>query len=259
MKTPFLSIITVSLNNLVGLQKTMESVFSQDFRDFEYILIDGASTDGSLQLIKSNKERLGHWVTEPDTGIYNAMNKGITASKGEYLLFLNSGDVLINKFALSEFIQHPQFKGDIIYGDYKFDDGEKVYPDILYPAYFIKTSLPHQSTFFKKEVFNLMGMYNENYKISADRAFYISCYLNEGIKFQHIPYFLTLFDRSGISNDLKFLEKKKEEDDLIFRNLFGVNYQKYKDEITLERINNRAKRNNLSHFINRIKNWFYTL
>lgn len=148
MKQPFLSIITINYNDAVGLEQTMESVLGQQFSAFEYIVIDGGSNDGSVAVIKQRESQLAYWVSEKDTGIYNAMNKGIAVARGQFLLFLNGGDLLTSETALQDFISHPSFQGDIIYGDYKFENGEKVYPDRLYPAYFMKTSLPHQSTFF---------------------------------------------------------------------------------------------------------------
>ena len=94
---PQLSIITINYNNLAGLQKTFESVFNQTFQDFEYIVIDGGSTDGSKELIEQYHDKIDYWVSEPDSGIYNAMNKGIVRANGEYLQFLNSGDSLLGE------------------------------------------------------------------------------------------------------------------------------------------------------------------
>ncbi|MGB8703989.1 MAG: glycosyltransferase, partial [Gillisia sp.] len=91
---PLLSIITVNLNNLEGLKRTMQSVFEQTWQEFEYIVIDGGSSDGSKEYIEANSAKIDHWVSEPDKGIYNGMNKGIKVANGEYLLFLNSGDEL---------------------------------------------------------------------------------------------------------------------------------------------------------------------
>ena len=87
-----LSVITINYNNAEGLAKTMDSVFRQRFSDFEYIVIDGGSTDGSKDLIVNNQDKIAYWCSEKDSGIYNAMNKGIREASGEYLLFLNSGD-----------------------------------------------------------------------------------------------------------------------------------------------------------------------
>ena len=90
-----LSVITINLNDAEGLQKTLRSVWErQSFTDFEHIVIDGASTDGSVEVIKKYADKLAYWVSEPDKGIYSAMNKGIVRARGEYLLFINSGDWL---------------------------------------------------------------------------------------------------------------------------------------------------------------------
>lgn len=95
--TPQLSIITINRNDAQGLEKTLESIWKkQSFKDFEHIIIDGASTDNSINIIKKYASHLSYWVSEPDKGIYNAMNKGIIKAKGNYLLFLNSGDWLEN-------------------------------------------------------------------------------------------------------------------------------------------------------------------
>lgn len=253
MERPKLSIITINFNDSIGLNKTMNSVFDQTFKDFEYIIIDGGSEDGSVELIEQNQDRITHWVSEKDRGIYHAMNKGIETSQGNYLLFLNSGDTLASPTALVDFIDHPSFTGDVIYGDYKFENGNKIYPDNLYPSYFMKTSLPHQSTIFNKKVFELMGKYDEKYKIGADRAFFIKCYLSGKFIFQHINYFLTIFDLSGVSNDPEFLKRKKEEDELLLSEEYGSKYQEYRDALDFELQQNAIRRNSFRGIVKRIK------
>ena len=116
-----LSIITINYNNRDGLQKTIESVVSQSFKDFEWIVIDGGSNDGSRELIERYAESISYWVSEPDKGIYNAMNKGIKASNGDYLLFLNSGDSLCDEYVIADF-QKLSFTEDIISGNIIVDD-----------------------------------------------------------------------------------------------------------------------------------------
>jgi glycosyltransferase involved in cell wall biosynthesis len=234
MNNPFLSIITINFNNAEGLQKTMESVFSQSYDNFQFLIIDGASTDGSVAILESNNDRLDYWVSEQDSGVYNAMNKGIMASNGDYLLFLNSGDQLTGPSALSDFIHHEKFGGDIIYGDYMFENGEKVFPDQLTPVYFMRTSLPHQSTFFKKEVFDIMGSYDESYKLGGDRAFYIKSFLSNRFQFVHVNYFLTFFDMEGMSNSQEHSYQKKEEDEQMFKESYGVHYEDCKKQLALE-------------------------
>ena len=116
-----LSIITVNLNNCDGLQKTIDSVVSQTFKDFEWIVIDGGSTDGSKELIEQYADHFTYWVSEPDKGIYNAMNKGIRVAKGDYLQFLNSGDYLYDRTTLEKCLL-PQNNADVIYGNLYLTD-----------------------------------------------------------------------------------------------------------------------------------------
>ncbi|WP_373940767.1 glycosyltransferase [Polaribacter sejongensis] len=116
MKNKDITIITINYNNLLGLKKTMQSVFDQTYKDVEYVIIDGGSTDGSKEYILDNAEKLAYWVSEPDNGIYNAMNKGIAKATGEYLLFLNSGDFLCDNYVLSKFSLELK-DADIYYGN----------------------------------------------------------------------------------------------------------------------------------------------
>lgn len=249
-----LSIITINYNNDKGLQATIQSVISQTFHDFEYLIIDGGSTDESVVYIESQTNKIDFWVSEPDNGIYSAMNKGIAKSNGEYLLFLNSGDILNGANALKNFIEHQNFHGDIIYGDYKFEIGGKVYPDNLSPLFFVRTSLPHQSTFFKREVFDIMGFYEERYKIVADRAFYIKCFLSNQFVFKHINYPLTVFDLSGVSNDPLHKEKQFLENEGMFQEYYGLYYEDYKRMLRLQSELNQVKRETISGIFKRIQN-----
>ncbi len=253
MNNQLLSIITVNYNNHLGLQKTIDSVISQQWKNFEYLIIDGASTDDSLTIIKENEHHIHYWVSEPDTGVFNAMNKGFQQAKGECLLFLNSGDVLNGENALLDFINHPNFKGDIIYGDYQFENGGKIYPDELTPLFFIKSSLPHQSTFFKRSVFEVMGLYNESYKIAADRAFYIKCFLSDKFIFTHIKYPLTIYDLKGLSNAKEFNSLKKVEDEAILKKYYGVYYQDYQKFLQLERELSLVKMSTFKGILKRLK------
>jgi glycosyltransferase involved in cell wall biosynthesis len=253
----FLSIVTINYNNCIGLEKTIHSVISQKYRDFEFLVIDGDSNDGSKAIIAKNMDGINYSISESDSGIYNAMNKGIKASKGQYLLFLNSGDVLNGATALQDFIFHPDFVGDIIYGDYKFENGEKVYPEYLTPLFFMRTSLPHQSTFFKKEVFENMGLYDEKYKIVSDRAFYIKCFLSNQFVFKHINYSLSVFDLSGLSNNPNDKQKKIKEDNQIFLEYYGIYYEDYRMLISLQKELKQAMRETplgiLKRCINKVK------
>lgn len=253
MKNPLLSIITINFNNAEGLKRTIQSVASQSFKNFEYLVIDGYSKDNSIEVIKEYQNNIDYWVSEKDSGIYNAMNKGIKVSNGEYLLFLNSGDELNGVSALDDFINHANFEGDIIYGDYQYEEGGKLFPDQLTPLFFVRTSLPHQSTLFKRSVFDKMGLYDERYKIVSDRDFYIKCFLSNQFVFKHISYPLAVHDLSGISNDPLYKEKQALENDRMFLENYGIYYEDYKKMNLLISQLNQAKRETVSGIIKRIK------
>lgn len=249
-----ISIITINYNNIDGLKKTMASVLNQTYGNIDYIVVDGGSTDGSKAHIESYQINVANWVSEPDKGIYHAMNKGITYSTGAYVLFLNSGDVLCNPNVLNEFVNHSKFHGDIVYGDYVFNHGEKQYPDHLTPLFFMKTSLPHQSTLFKKSVFEKMGGYDETYKFCADRDFYLKCYLSGQFIFTRVPIALTLFDLSGVSNNIEYIATKQQEDERLFKENFGVFYEDYKQNILQQKELNKLKRETIEGVLKRVKN-----
>lgn len=254
MSQKTLSIITINYNNLSGLERTLKSVVSQDFKEIEYVVIDGASSDGSVLFLEEHKSQIDILVSEKDNGIYNAMNKGIALAKGDYLLFLNSGDVFTSTNAVSDFMAHSLFKGDIIYGDYKFEEGSKEYPDELPYNYFMGTSLPHQSTIYKREVFENIGNYDEQYRLGADRAHYIKCFLSGVVKFQHIPYALSLFDVSGLSNDPAHKELKKKEDEHMLRTFYGDAFDLFLEEQRQKRRVKEKERNSLKGIAKRIYN-----
>lgn len=248
----FLSIITINYNNAIGLKNTIQSVIEQTFSEIEYIIVDGSSTDGSVEIINHYENIISKCVSEKDNGIYNAMNKGITMATGDYLLFLNSGDVFTSKNTVKDFTKNVNFKGDIIYGDYQFNNGEKVYPDVISPYYFIKSSLPHQSTFFHRSVFEKMGGFDETYMICADRAFYLKCYVSNLFTWQHIKYPVTLFDLEGLSNNPNQLKKKQEEDERLWKEYLGVHYADYKKMFAQEQEINKLKKETINGIINRI-------
>ena len=216
-QNPLLSIITINLNNLEGLKKTIESVLAQTWQDFEYIVIDGGSNDGSKELIKSRKEQLKYWISEPDSGIYNAMNKGIIKSSGKYLLFLNSGDHLKDDDILEK-IKDRIENQDLIYFDLEmYDDNKRIlrkYPDHLTFSFFLKDSLPHPATFIKRELLLQEGLYDESYKIISDWKFFIDAVCKNNCSYTYVNECLTEFNLYGISSTEKmrmemYRERKK--------------------------------------------------
>jgi len=251
---PLLSVITINYNDKIGLEKTIKSVVDQTYSSFEFIVIDGDSSDGSVALLEQYNSDIDFWLSKPDSGIYNAMNKGIQKARGGFLLFLNSGDVLNGDKALESFIKHKDFEGDIIYGDYKFNNGGKVYPDELSPLSFFKSSLPHQSTFIKRSLFSEFGLYNEELKIVSDWEFFIKCFLSGQVKFKHINFPLSVFDLTGVSNGNQHMQLHKKERESVLIKYFGLHYEDYKCLIALENEVKHVKRNTVSGIFKRIKN-----
>lgn len=162
--TVFLSIITINLNNAEGLSDTIESVKKQKL-SLEFIIVDGGSKDGSTMVIEQQKNHISKAVIGSDRGIYDAMNIGLKHAKGKYVLFLNSGDVLIDQ--IPEGLLKFKNEDFIIFGTDLNNGYQKITTEPILP--FIKAfSLPHQSTFIKRKLFNVWGNYNVNYKVVGD-------------------------------------------------------------------------------------------
>lgn len=206
---PLVSIVTVNLNNLIGLRKTMASILGQTWKEFEYIIIDGGSTDGSREYIKSQSMELHYWVSEPDIGVYNAMNKGIARAKGTYLFFLNSGDWLINSSTLENIIPYLG-ETDVVYGNMikVYPDGKKcldkgVNGKAISLQTFVDYNLNHQATFIGKRLFSLYGFYDENLKIVSDWKFFLTALGLNNAKVRYVDVEISCFDMTGLSSDFK--------------------------------------------------------
>ena len=200
-----LSIITINYNNLEGLKRTMESVVNQTWQEFEYIVIDGGSTDGSAEYIQSQREQLDYWVSEPDHGIYNAMNKGIAKATGEYLLFLNSGDHLYSAAVLAE--NHSAIKDqDLIYFDIVYVDEKGsyaiAYPEALNFSFFYLDTLCHQSTLIKRTLFDELELYDEHLRFASDWKFFMKALFQNNCTYLKVNSILSTYYLDGISSQI---------------------------------------------------------
>jgi glycosyltransferase involved in cell wall biosynthesis len=237
-----LSIITVNLNNKIGLEKTFESINNQTFQKFEYIVIDGLSNDGSGELI-TNSNRINYYKSEKDNGVYDAMNKGIKVATGEYILFLNSGDILFNNNTLENAISHLN-DTNIIYGDLLFNDKQKPYvynyPAELTVDFLFKASLPHPASFIKRDLFSQFGLYEPQYKIIADWVFFIKVILKEDVTYKHIDQVISIFDMDGMSsssdNSSDILYKRTQVLKCTFPYFYSNYLKLFETENSLKRI-----------------------
>jgi glycosyltransferase involved in cell wall biosynthesis len=203
--SPLVTIITVNRNNIMGLHATLDSVVTQDFTNFEHIVIDGGSDDGSAELIGKYPHLSPSSITEPDKGIYNAMNKGITRAKGEYILFLNSGDELHDNGVLANIVQHLAGH-DLIYGRdtlVKADGTRwlKPYPDLMTFSFMFRDTLPHSATFIRKQIFGTVGLYDEDMRICSDWKFFMLALFKHGCSSLYAPVPVSIFGLDGISAD----------------------------------------------------------
>ena len=173
MKMPRLSVITVVFNNVKDIERTMLSVLNQTYTNIEYIIIDGGSNDGTLELIDKYKDRITKIISEKDNGIYDAMNKGLTLATGEYVLFMNSGDEIYARDTVEKvFDSAPD--ADIYYGETEmFDENwrslgqrrHKSPEKLSFTSFKYGMSVSHQAIYIRR---SLTSPYSSEYKLSAD-------------------------------------------------------------------------------------------
>jgi glycosyltransferase involved in cell wall biosynthesis len=213
-----LSIVTINRNNACGLEKTMRSVAAQTCKDFEYIVVDGASTDNSVEIIKELEPLFTHisWVSEPDSGIYNAMNKGLCMATGDYIQILNSEDCLAGDDVTERMLAALDDKGfpNILYGNMVkcFPDGHRLVDkcfagqEITMLGMYTGT-LNHDPAYIRRDLFEKYGYYDEGLKIVSDWKWYLQAIVFGGEKPKYVDMDVTLFDMTGISETNKALDK----------------------------------------------------
>lgn len=231
-----LSIITINRNNSAGLEKTMASVLAQTYTDFEYVVVDGASTDGSVDVIRRFAPQFGNrikWVSEPDKGIYNAMNKGIRIASGDYIEVLNSGDILaapdVTERMITALVQHQSRQGvsiPILYGNMIRDFGNgklsrdvgradrsecsKLPREVAWTMDdFISGTVNHDPTYIRADLFDKYGLYDDTLRITSDWKWFVNAVVFGGEKIYYVPIDVTIFDTTGIS-ETELASREKE-------------------------------------------------
>lgn len=208
-----ITIVTINLNNKDGLKRTIESVVNQTFFDkVEYVIIDGGSTDGSVDIIKEYDDNIAYWCSEPDGGIFPAMNKSIEHINGDYVLYLNSGDILNNKNVIERV--YGELDKDIVYGnEYKVNNKRMLatFPDKLTEAFFKKSALPHQSTFIRTELLKKNG-YSEQWRVLGDWSWLRERIMVDGVSYKHLKFPISDYDLNGFStiNQKLFFTERNE-------------------------------------------------
>lgn len=220
ISSPSITIITVNYNDADALEQTIQSVVNQDYRNIEYIIIDGGSIDNSIPIIKKQESHIAKWKSESDTGIYQAMNKGIQLATGEWICFLNSGDVFVDNKSVekvAEEINLTDEKPDIIYGNILIQNTGGTHREKMAkePCNLHRMFFCHQSAFVKTAVLRKYS-FDERYKMSADLKFFKQCYQDK-YTFKHLNVPLIIYSMSGISNTQR--EKGLRENMAVIREM----------------------------------------
>ena len=251
LKIMKLSIVTINRNNAAGLKKTLLSVANQTFKEFEYVVVDGASTDNSVEVIKKLESSFHYlkWVSEPDSGIYNAMNKGLRMASGDYIQILNSGDCLAADDVTDRMLKALVTEGEppILYGNMVkcFPDGRRLVDkcfagqEITMLGMYSGT-LNHDPAYIRRDLFEKYGYYDESLKIVSDWKWYLQVIIYGGEKPKYVDMDVTLFDMTGISENggqnRDLINKEKEN---VLKQLipspFLHDYDNYASDIHLMR------------------------
>ena len=221
-----LSIITINYNDAIGLEKTIQSVTEQTFGNMEFIVIDGGSSDTSVEVIKKYESRISYWISEKDGGIFNAQNKGLAKAQGEYCLFLNSGDTLHSKTAIASiFKRNPH--ADLVACNMAFvyEIGIEVrkQPKCVKEETLFLSSIWHPATLIKRNLFDTYGNFNEAFRIAADYDFFLKTALVNEVSYQHINVVLSNFDTTGVSSNPAHAQRHAEERRAIQKQYFDDN------------------------------------
>ena len=212
----------------IVVKQNCNSIIGQSYTDYEYIIIDGGSTDGSVDIIKEYHDHISYWVSEKDNGVYHAMNKGVTQAHGEYLIFMNSGDCFHASDVLYAVAQYQEdiICGKVFKGDSTIPSGHNR-PEISLKD-LMRGSLPHQAMFIRKELL-VKHPYDENYKIVSDWKFCLETMILDNCSFRNIDVIVADYDTSGISTNSNGLLPK--EKDIIKKELFPpriiTDYQRF--------------------------------
>ncbi len=244
---PLLSIVTVNLNDRAGLARTLASIARQTFADREVIVVDGGSSDGSVDVVRERADVVTDWVSEKDAGTYDAQNKGARRARGAYLLFLNAGDALASDDALARFFAAGPPVEDILYGDVVFEEPDgrqrtEETPELTW-AYLMRTTLPHQATVVRRALFDRAGPYDTSYRIVADYAFFLKAFVVLGATARHVPVPLAVQVLGGQSSRPEAFPRLREERALAKERILSPALRAHWEEYLV------ARRGSLLHYL----------
>lgn len=205
-----ISIITVVRNGVSTIERTILSVINQDYSDFEYIIIDGVSKDGTLTILDKYADRITKIISEPDAGIYDAMNKGIALAQGDWVYFLGCDDIFSTKSTLSNIFSISNYEEyDVVYGSVLFLHSNKIYDGEFDHEKMCNRSICHQSIFYRRALFQKYGGFSTEFKTASDYIFNLKLFCLDITKWLYVAETITIYNESGASKfpDKKFLDE----------------------------------------------------
>ena len=216
-----ISIVTITYNAELIIAETLKSIINQDYKNKEIIIIDGISSDKTLFKIKQFHESIDKIICENDTGIYDAMNKGLDLASGDFLIFMNAGDSFYKSNILTDFVKFITKKNAIYYGDaiyFSENNINKIIRGGKFDRYRLaRTNLCHQTVFYPKTVYKTQK-YNTDYNLFADWDYNMRCFKNS-IEFIYINNIISYYDKSGLSITHRDLNFEKDVKKIIYKNL----------------------------------------
>lgn len=222
---PTVSIITSTYNAAATFERCLKSVLSQSRSDWEYIVIDGGSSDGTLELLRRHENDIDYWLSEPDDGVYDALNKGIALANGEWIYFLGADDYLIDPDVLKRvFAKEP--RGLMVYGNVYFTFHGNVYSGKFSRCKLVTRNICHQAVFYNRRLFQMFGCFDKRYRVLADWLFNLRCFFDDRVKPRYIDTVVAFYDGRGFSErnaDRKF----RDEYFSIIRKNYGRLYYYY--------------------------------
>ena len=198
---PIFTVITVTYNCAAPLRRTLASLSQQDATLFEHVIVDGASKDDTLDVIKNHANSADYhvrFISEKDVGIYDAMNKGIALARGKFLIFINAGDSLMPRILEEIAPQLPSGTLSMLYGT-ALTEGGYIYGALFDKSKIAKVNICHQTIFYGRDVFELLGKYDLKYRVLADHAFNIKCIANECIEKVYVDRIISEYEGDGFS------------------------------------------------------------
>jgi len=211
---PLISIVTVVLNNKEYIEETILSVIHQTYSNIEFVVVDGGSTDGTLEYIKKYEGSIDYWISEPDKGIYQAMNKSLKLVSGDYVHFLNSDDHFVDRRIIERIINHfISSKAQLIYGDILMFNKRKGFGWLRHSdvsqLYYLFKGIPQQAFFYDMDLFNKYGNFDESFKIIADLEFLLRVTRKFKIKTKYVKMPVVVFNAGATSSDMETIEKER--------------------------------------------------